>query len=60
MTGSSPSRIARRVAAARTELVDRVRARLVQELALSEAGVDEVITLSNLQESLSELLRRTR
>lgn len=51
---------ARWVAAARTELVEKVRARLARELALSEAGVDEVITLSNLQESLGELLRRTR
>lgn len=51
---------ARWVAAARTELVEGVRARLARELALSEAGVDEVITLSNLQESLGELLRRTR
>jgi RNA polymerase sigma-70 factor (ECF subfamily) len=51
---------ARWVAAARTELVEGVRSRLVKELALSEAGVDEVITLSNLQESLSQLLRRTR
>ncbi len=51
---------ARWVAAARTELVERVRTRLVQELKLSETGVDEVITLSNLQESLGQLLRRTR
>ncbi|NMO21392.1 hypothetical protein HPC49_37305 [Pyxidicoccus fallax] len=51
---------ARWVSAARTELVERVRTRLAQELKLSEAGVDEVITLSNLQESLGELLRRTR
>lgn len=51
---------ARWVAAARTELVEKVRARLARELALSEAGVDEIITLSNLQESLGQLLRRTR
>ncbi|MFP2929571.1 hypothetical protein ACLESO_31105 [Pyxidicoccus sp. 3LG] len=51
---------ARWVAAARTALVEGVRTRLVRELALSEAGVDEVITLSNLQESLGQLLRRTR
>jgi RNA polymerase sigma-70 factor (ECF subfamily) len=51
---------ARWVSAARSELVEKVRARLSRELALSEAGVDELITLSNLQESLSQLLRRTR
>lgn len=51
---------ARWVAAARTALVEGVRTRLARELALSEAGVDEVITLSNLQESLGQLLRRTR
>ena len=51
---------ARRVSAARTALVDRVRAALVRELALSQAGVDAVITLSNLKESLGQLLRKTR
>lgn len=51
---------ARWVAAARTGLVEGVRTRLVQQLALSETGVDEVITLSDLQESLGQLLRRTR
>lgn len=51
---------ARRVAAARTRLVDRVRAALARDLALSEAGIDAVITLSNLDESLSQLLRNTR
>ena len=49
---------ARRVSAARTELVDSVRERLKRELALSEAGVDQVITLSNLNESLGHLLRQ--
>jgi RNA polymerase sigma-70 factor (ECF subfamily) len=51
---------ARRVAAARTRLVDLVRAALRRDLALSEAGVDQVITLSNLDESLGHLLRQTR
>ncbi len=51
---------ARRVAAARTELVEKVKARLVEELALSADGVDQVITLSNLNESLGALLRKTR
>ncbi|AEI67168.1 DNA-binding regulatory protein [Corallococcus macrosporus] len=51
---------ARWVVAARTELVDNVRSRLTEELALNESDVDEVITLSNLRESLSQLLRRTR
>ncbi len=50
---------ARRVTAARSELVDLVRSRLVRDLALSEAGVDEVITLSNLNESLGQLLKKT-
>lgn len=50
---------ARRVAAARTELVDRVRRTLARDLALSEAGVDQIITLSNLNQSLSQLLRQT-
>jgi RNA polymerase sigma-70 factor (ECF subfamily) len=51
---------ARRVAAARTRLVDRVRAALARDLALSDAGIDQVITLSNLDESLGLLLRHTR
>lgn len=51
---------ARRVTAARTRLVDRVRAALARDLALSDAGIDQVITLSNLDESLARLLRTTR
>lgn len=51
---------ARRVAAARTRLVERVRAALARDLALSDAGIDQVITLSNLDESLGLLLRTTR
>jgi RNA polymerase sigma-70 factor (ECF subfamily) len=51
---------ARRVAAARERLVANVRTTLTRELALSEASVDQIITLSNLDESLGTLLRRTR
>ncbi len=51
---------ARRVSAARERLVDEVRATLTRELALSEAGVEAVITLSNLDESLGYLLRATK
>ncbi len=51
---------ARRVAAARELLVARVKQALMRELALSEAGVDQVITLSNLNQSLNQLLRATR
>ena len=51
---------ARRVATARTQLVDRVRAALIRDLALSETGVEQVITLGNLNESLGLLLRATR
>ena len=51
---------ARRVTAAREELVERVRTSLVRELKLSQTGVDQVITLSNLKESLGALLRKTR
>jgi RNA polymerase sigma-70 factor, ECF subfamily len=54
------STAARRVVAARTALVDGVRARLSERLALNDESVDQVITLSNLQESLSALLRHTR
>jgi RNA polymerase sigma-70 factor (ECF subfamily) len=51
---------ARRVTAARTRLVDSVRAALARDLGLSDTGVDQVITLSNLNESLGQLLRSTR
>ena len=51
---------ARRVAAARQALVDRVRATLLERLRIGESEVDEVITLSNLEQSLSQLLRYTR
>lgn len=51
---------ARRVASAREQLVSRVRARLARDLKLSDAAVDQVITLSNLNESLGKLLRATR
>lgn len=51
---------ARRVTAAREELVEKVKARLSRELNLSKAGLEEVITLSNLKQSLGGLLRKTR
>lgn len=51
---------ARRIVAAKTELVDGVRATLRADLGLSTSGIDEVITLSNLDESLGELLKKTR
>lgn len=51
---------ARRVTAAREALVAGVKQQLMAELQLGEQSVEEVITLSNLDESLSQLLRRTR
>jgi RNA polymerase sigma-70 factor (ECF subfamily) len=51
---------ARRVAAARERLVNSVRVMLKKELGLGDHSVDEIITLSNLDESLGTLLRRTR
>ena len=51
---------ARRLVAARTALVDAVRTRLKAELGYSTGGVDEVITLSNLNESIEVLLKKTR
>jgi RNA polymerase sigma-70 factor (ECF subfamily) len=50
---------ARRVAAARERLVDSVRAKLKEALGIGDHSVDEIITLSNLDESLGTLLRRT-
>jgi RNA polymerase sigma-70 factor (ECF subfamily) len=50
---------ARRVAAARVMLTQRVKAALISSLQLGESSVDKVITLSNLDESLGKLLRRT-
>jgi hypothetical protein len=37
-----------------------VKQQLMHELQLGETSVKQVITLSNLEESLSQLLRRTR
>ncbi|MBL0219087.1 MAG: hypothetical protein IPQ07_35110 [Myxococcales bacterium] len=51
---------ARRVAAARERLVDSVRGMLKAELGMGDHSVDEIITLSNLDESLGTLLRLTR
>lgn len=50
---------ARRVTSAREALVASVKGQLMAELQLGEQSVEEVITLSNLDESLSQLLRRT-
>ncbi|MFT3713139.1 MAG: sigma-70 family RNA polymerase sigma factor [Archangium sp.] len=50
---------ARRVTAAKEKLTDRVKARLIEQLNLGESSVQEVITLSNLDESLSTLLRKS-
>ena len=47
------------MAAARERLVAGVRTQLVRELALSEGSIDRIITLSNLDESLGTLLRRS-
>ena len=51
---------ARRVAAARERLVESVRGMLKAELGMGDHSVDEIITLSNLDESLGTLLRLTR
>ncbi len=40
-------------------LTDRVKQALVSSLKLGESSVQQVITLSNLDESLSKLLRKT-
>ena len=50
---------ARRVAAAREQLVDSVRSILKKELGIGDQSVEEIITLSNLDESLGTLLRHT-
>ncbi len=58
--GVHRSTVARRVDAVRAALVEAVREKLLTELRLSRSDLDEVITLSNLNESLGGLLRRTR
>jgi RNA polymerase sigma-70 factor (ECF subfamily) len=50
---------ARRVQAARQALVDGVRAKLKESLKLGDETVDELITLGNLEQSLSGILRKT-
>lgn len=50
---------ARRVNAARDALVDGVKGQLMRELAMGAQSVDEVITLSNLDKSLAQLLRHS-
>lgn len=51
---------ARRVAAGRERLVEGVRSLLKERLGIGEQSVDQLITLSNLDESLGTLLRHTR
>jgi RNA polymerase sigma-70 factor (ECF subfamily) len=51
---------ARRVTAAKEKLTGRVKETLVSALQLGESSVQQVITLSNLDQSLSKLLRKTR
>lgn len=50
---------ARRVNAAKDKLTERVKQKLIAELQLGESSVREVITLSNLDESLGTLLRKS-
>lgn len=51
---------ARRVQAAREELADNVRRLLKDELKLQDSSIDRLITLENLQVSLSKILRKTQ
>lgn len=51
---------ARRVTAARDALSDGVRARLKAELKMRDSSIDRLITVDNLQISLSKILRKTR
>ncbi len=51
---------ARRVGAAREALSDGVKARLKERLGLGSSTVEQVVTVDNLQESLSALLRHTK
>ena len=50
---------ARRVQSAREALADGVREHLKATLKLGDSSVDELITLGNLEQSLSGLLRKT-
>lgn len=51
---------ARRIVAAREALSEGVKARLKERLGLGSSTVEQVVTLDNLQESLSALLRHTK
>lgn len=51
---------ARRVQAAREALSEGVRSRLKAELRLRDSSIDRLITVDNLQVSLSRILRQTR
>ncbi len=59
MHGVHRATAARRVAAARALLTERVKSALISSLQINESSVQQVITLSNLDESLSKLLRRS-
>lgn len=50
---------ARRVNAAKEKLTDSVKQKLITELQMGESSVQDVITLSNLDESLGTLLRKS-
>lgn len=52
--------VARRIVAAKEALSSGVKARLKQVLGLGSSGVEQVVTLENLEESLSAVLRRTQ
>jgi len=60
LLGVHRSTASRRVNAARDALSAGVRRRLMRELSLGPSAVDELITLSNLDQSLSGLLRASR
>lgn len=51
---------ARRIQSARQALVDGVRARLKASLRLGDSSIDQLMTLNNLQQSLTGLLRKTK
>lgn len=60
MYGVHRATAARRVQAARQALVDGVRSELKSALGLGDSSVNQLITLDNLDQSLSGLLRKTK
>ena len=60
VAGVHRATVARRIIAAKEALSDGVKARLKEALALDSSAVEQVVTLDNLDESLSAILRRTR